>query len=135
MDMTEWIEDPAKPPAVLVSHLGCRSSAGFDSSRKRHVRIVNQQQGPAGGAADRRRAEPRPVRSARGNPESRVPDRQLRNDLIAFADLMKDPRAESSFVEGDGRSGAIDPQFRLDARHGGQRNRSARRAMRALAYG
>ncbi len=56
-------------------------------------------------------------------PRKPRPDRQLRDDLIAFADLMKDPRTESRLVEGDSRSGAIDPQLRLDARHAGQHRR------------
>jgi len=37
------------------------------------------------------------------------PDRQLRDDLIAFAYLMKDPRAESRQVEGDSSSKASLP--------------------------
>ena len=72
--------------------------------------------GPAGRAADRLRAEPRPGRAARGNPERRVPDRQLRDDLIALADPVQDPRAERRLVNGDGRGGAVNPQLRLDAR-------------------
>jgi hypothetical protein len=51
----------------------------------------------------------------------------LRNDLIAFAYPVKDSRAESRFVECDSRSGAIDPQLWLDARHAGERSRSTRR--------
>jgi hypothetical protein len=84
--MTERVEDPAQPPAVLVCHLRCRGGADLDGLREHCVRIINHQQGPAGRAADRRRAEPRRVRPARGNPEGRLPDRQLRNDIVAFAD-------------------------------------------------
>jgi hypothetical protein len=60
-------------------------------------------------------------------PRKPHPDRQLRNDLIAFAYLMNNPRAESCLVECDSRSGTINPQLRLDARHAGQRSRIARR--------
>ena len=35
---------------------------------------------------------------------------------------MKDSRAERRFVERDGLSGPVNPQLRLDARHGGQLN-------------
>src|SRR5262245_39889576 len=112
--MTEWIEDPAEAPAVLVGHLGCGGGAGPDRPREHRIRIFNQQQGPASRAADRPGAEPWPVRSARCNPESRVPDRQLRDDLIAFAYPVKDSRAESLLVERDSRSGSIDPQLRLE---------------------
>lgn len=125
--MTERIKDPAQAPAVLVGHLRSRGGAGPDRPREHRVWIINQQQGPARRAADRPRAEPRAVRSARGNPESRVPDHQLRDDLIAFAYLVLDPRAESRLVERDGRSGAIDPQLRLDARHAGERSRTHQR--------
>jgi hypothetical protein len=63
-----------------------------------------------------------PAGAAPRNPESRVSDRQLRDDVIALAHLMKDSRAERRFVERDGLSGPVNPQLRLDARHGGQLN-------------
>jgi len=49
--MTEWIEDPAQAPAVLVGHLGCGGGAGPDRPREHRVRIFHQQQGPASRAA------------------------------------------------------------------------------------
>jgi hypothetical protein len=62
--MTERIEDPAQAPAVLVSYLGRRNGTGSDRLREHRVRVFDQQQGPASGAADRSWAEPRRIRSA-----------------------------------------------------------------------
>jgi hypothetical protein len=107
--MTERIEDPAQTPAVLVGHLGCRNGTGLYCLGKHRVRIINNKQNPAGRAADRPWAEPWSVRSARRNPERGVSDRQLRDDLIAFANLMKDSRTKSYLVERNGRGSAIDP--------------------------
>ena len=120
--MTERIEDPAKAPAMLVGHLGYRGGAGLNRLRVHRVRIIDYQQGPASRTADRHRTEPRTARSTRGHPERRVPDRQLRNNLVALAYPVKDPRAESCLIERDSRSSPINPQFRLDARHAGQRS-------------
>jgi hypothetical protein len=121
--VTEGVEDPAKAPAVLVAHGGRGRGPGRDRPCKDRVGLVDQQQDPAGRPADRLRAEPRPVRAARGNPEERVADCQLGDDLIAFADLMQDPRTESRLVKRDRRGRATDPQLRLDARHADQRSR------------
>jgi hypothetical protein len=95
--VAERVDDPAQAPAVLVGHRGRRDGAGPHRLRVQRVWIVDYQQGPAGRAADRLRAESRPGRAARGNPEGRVPDCQLRDDLIAFADPVPDraPKAAS----------------------------------------
>jgi len=95
--MTEWIEDPAQTPAVLVGHFRCRSGTGLYRPGEHRIRVIHNQQGPTGRAADRLWTEPWSVRSARRNPERGVSDRQLRDDLIAFSYLMKDSRAKATW--------------------------------------
>ena len=107
--MTKRIEDPAQTPAVLVGHLGCRSGTGLYRPGKQRIRVIGNQQGPASRAADRPWTEPWPVGSSGRNPERGVSDRQLRDDLIAFAYLMKDSRTESCCVESDSRGSLINP--------------------------
>ena len=104
---------------MLIGHLRCWRGPGLDRPRKHRVGIIDHQQSPACRAANSRRAETRPRRPARRNPERGVPDRQLRDDLVSLADAMKDPGTEGRLVERDCRSSAIDPQFRLDIRHAG----------------
>ncbi|HEY7264494.1 MAG TPA: hypothetical protein VH589_23800 [Trebonia sp.] len=107
--MTERIEDPAQTPTVLIDHLRCRSGTGLYCSGKQRIRVIDNQQGPASRAADRLWTEPWPVGSSRRNPERGVSDRQLRDDLITFAYLMKNSRAESYCVERDSRGSPINP--------------------------
>jgi hypothetical protein len=118
--VTERVEDPAQAPAVLIGHFGCRGRPSRDCAREQRVGVVRHEQRTAGRSPDRPRAEPRPVGAARRNPESRFPDRQLRNDVIALAHLMKDSCAERRRIESDSFSGPIDPQLRLDASHAWQ---------------
>jgi hypothetical protein len=115
--MTERIEDPAQAPAVLVGHVARCSGTGPYRTLEHRIRIVDYQQHPARRTVNRPRAEPRSVRPARRYPERGVADRKLRNDLVPRPDAMQDSGPESSRIELDRRSGAIDPQFRLDTRH------------------
>jgi hypothetical protein len=134
--MTERIDDPAQAPAVLVGHVGCWRGAGADRLREHRIWIVGYQQDPARCTADCLRAEPRSVRSARGNPERGVSDRQLRDDLVSLPDAMQGSGAESCLIELDSGSSAIDPQFRLYTRHAGDGSRrlpDSRRVRRRLA--
>jgi len=107
--MTERVEDPAQTPTVLVGHLGCRSGTGLYCPGIQRIRVIDNQQGPTSRAADCRWTEPWPVGSSRRNPERGVSDRQLRDDLISFAYLMKDSRTESCCVESDSRGSLINP--------------------------
>lgn len=120
--MTERVEDPAQSPAVLIGHLGCRGGAGLDGPGEHRVRVIDHQQGPASRSADRLRAQPRPVRPARGNPEGRVPDRQLRHDIVALANLMDNYRSERRLIVRDSVSGVADPQLWLNTRHAEKRS-------------
>ncbi len=117
--MTERIENPAQTPAMLIGHLGCCRGAGRDRLSHHRVGIIDHEQGPARRAANRLRAEPRPVWPARCNPERGVSDRELRDDVTSLTDTVKDPGAEGRLVERDSRVSAVDPQFRLDVRHAG----------------
>src|SRR5262249_16157656 len=63
--MTKRIEDPAPPRTVLIGHFGCRCGTGPYRLGKHRVGIIDHQQSPARRAADRLRAEPRSIRSAR----------------------------------------------------------------------
>ena len=134
--MTERIEDPAQAPAVLVGHVGRWRGTSADRLREHRIWIVGYQQGPARCTADCLRAEPRSVRSARGNPERGVSDRQLRDDLVSLPDAMQGSGAESCLIELDSGSSAIDPQFRLYTRHAGDGSRRpARQQARSAATG
>jgi len=112
--VTEWIEDPAQTPTVLIGHLRCWRGTGLDRLRKHRIGIIDYQQSPTCRAADSRRAETRSLPSAGRNPEGGIPYRQLRDDLVSLTDPMKNPGAEGHLVERDCRSSAVDPQFRLD---------------------
>ena len=115
--MAEWIEDSAQPPAVLVGHPGRHRGPGPNRLREHRVRIIDHEQSPARRTADRRRAETGCFRTAGRHPERGVADRQLRNDVIAFADLVKDHGTEGRLVERNRCGSTIDPQLRLDTRH------------------
>ena len=117
--VTEWIDDPAQPPTVLIGHLGCRRGTGRDGLREHHIRIIDHQQSPACRAADRLRTETWSVRSAGRDPERGVPDRQLRDDLIPIPDSVQNRGPKGRLVERDSRRYALDPQFRLDICHAG----------------
>src|SRR5262249_46676189 len=101
--MTERIENPAQPPAMLIGHLRGRRGTGGYRAREHRVGIIDYQQDPARRAANRLRAEPRPLRPARRNPERGVSDRELRDDVISLPHPVKDPGTEGRLVEGDSR--------------------------------
>jgi hypothetical protein len=88
--------------------------------REHRVGIIDYQQDPARRTPNRLRAEPRPLRPARRNPECRVSDRELRDDVISLPHTVKDPGTEGRLVERDSRISVVDPQFRLDTRHAGR---------------
>ena len=117
--MTEWIKNPAQTPAMLIGHLRRRCGTGPYRLREHRVGIIDYQQDPARRTANRLRAEPRPFRPARRNPECGVSDRQLRDDVISLPHTVKDPGTEGRLVERDSRISAVNPQFRLDTRHAG----------------
>src|SRR5262249_15254601 len=118
--MTERIENPAQPPAMLIGHLRCRRGTGAYRLREHRVGIIDYQQDPARRTPNRLRAEPRPLRPARRNPECGVSNRELRDDVISLPHTVKDPGTEGRLVERDSRISVVDPQFRLDTRHAGR---------------
>jgi hypothetical protein len=63
--MTEWIEDSAQTPAMLIGHLGRYRGTGRDRLCHHRGGIIHHQQGPARRTANSQRAETRPVRPAR----------------------------------------------------------------------
>jgi hypothetical protein len=81
------------------------------------VRIVDHDERPAGRAIDLARAEPLHRGRCRRNPERRLADGELRDDVVSIADAMNDRRAERGSVERDRIARAIDPQLGLHARH------------------
>jgi hypothetical protein len=115
--VAEWIEDPAQPPAMLIGYLGCWRGTSRNGLGEHRAGIIDYQQRAAGGAANGVRTEARTVASAGGNPERGISDRQLSDDFVSLAYLVEDPGTEGRLIKGDGRSGAIDPQFRLDTCH------------------
>jgi hypothetical protein len=52
------------------------------------------------------------------DPEPRVADSKLRDDVVALTYTMQDSRAERVAVKLQRSISVLDPQFRLDARHG-----------------
>jgi hypothetical protein len=70
--------------------------AGPDRAISYSLRILGHEQGPAGGTADRRRAEPPDVRASRGHPERGLADGQLRHYVVALADAMNHRTRDAS---------------------------------------
>src|SRR5690242_18741871 len=112
------VDHPADLPAVLLTHRRLLHGARVDRSPLERFGIVHDEQHPAGTTADRPGTEPAHVRSGRGDPEHRVIDGQLGDDVIALTDLVQYRRAEGVAVEGDRLTGRLDPQLRLDSCHG-----------------
>ena len=83
------------------------------------IRIVDDEQGPARHTVDDRRAQAHRARVGFPDPERRVSDRQLHDELGAFAGAVKHSRPERGLVEGDGRISSIDAEFRLEGRRHG----------------
>jgi hypothetical protein len=114
--MAEWIEDSAQPPAVLVGHPGRHRGPGRNRLREHRVRIIDHEQSPARRTAGLKRGASAPPEDTQN---AGVADRQLRNDVIALADPVKNHSTEGRRVERNGCGGTIDPQLRLDIRHAG----------------
>jgi hypothetical protein len=115
--VTVGIDDPADPPSALFAHRGCFRSPSIDCSSAYGIWIVDDQQRPAGPAADVVRTESAHLGTGRGNPEASVTDRQLSNDVVAVTNSMKRSRTEGHLVEGHSVLSPINPQLRLDVRH------------------
>src|SRR5215469_4603437 len=115
--LAEGVGNAAEPPAVFIAGRRGHGGAGGAGGADHGVWVAGDQQGTAGAAADRRRAEPAAPRVGVRHPEVRVADGQLRDDVLAFPGLVNDRRAEGGLVEGDRPGGPVDPQFGLDAGH------------------
>ena len=115
--VAERIDDPAHAPAMLVVGLRSQRRAGANRLGDERVRVVDHEQRTAGRTADLERAEALHARVRRDDPEHRVTNRELRDDLVTFADEMLNDRAERRLVELDGRARTGDPQLGLDAAH------------------
>jgi len=115
--MTERVDDPADAPAMLVSHPGRRGGTSVHRLVENSFRVTDHQQHPAGCPADRQRAEAVPVRPGRCRPERGIPDGELGNDVVSFANTVKDSRAERGLIESNSRTGSIQPQLRLYSSH------------------
>jgi hypothetical protein len=63
--------------------------------------------------------EPPHARRCSCHPKRCVANGELRDDVVSVADTVNDACAERGFVERDGFARSVDPQFRLDTRHGG----------------
>src|SRR5262245_49036889 len=117
--MAERVDDSTEPPPVLVAHGRGLRCAGGHRAVEDGVGVFDHEQCPAGRAVDRARTETFHGRRDRSDPERRVADTELRDDVIAVADTMKDACAKRCLVVGQRLARAVDPQLRLDARHRG----------------
>src|SRR6266516_4526083 len=115
--VTEWINDAADPPAVLIADRGQLSSASSDGPRQHGIGVLDDEQCPARATADRLRTEPPCAGPRRSHPEHRVSDGQLRDDLLTITHPVEHRRAERVSVERDRLAGVVDPQLRLNTRH------------------
>jgi len=120
--MTERVDDPADAPAMLVGYPSRRGGTSVHRLVENSFRVTDHEQHPAGCPADGQRAEAVPVRPCRCHPERGILDGELGNDVVSFTNPVKDSRAERGLIEGDSRTGSIQPQLRLYSSHGGHDN-------------
>jgi hypothetical protein len=120
--MTERVDDPADAPAMLVSYPSRRGGTSVHRPVENSFGVTDHQENPAGGPADRQRAEAVPVRPGRSHPERRTLDGELGNDVVSFTNAVKDARAERGLIESNSRTSSIQPQLRLYSSHGGHDN-------------
>ena len=84
---------------------------------KHDTGVIDHQQGPARRAADRLRAEAAAARPGRCHPEGCIANGQLRDDIVSLADAVQNSCAKRHLVERNRRTGAVEPQLRLDIHH------------------
>ena len=115
--MTERIDNPAHPPAVFVGNLRYGGSTRTHRPVKDGIGIIDHQQSPARCAADGLRAEAAAARPCRCHPECGIANGQLRDDIVSLTDAVQNGCAKRHLVEGNRRTGAVEPQLRLDIHH------------------
>lgn len=113
----EGVDNPAETPAVLIPNRRRLPRARRDRLRDDVIGVVDDKQSSARRAGHGLGAEALHARVRCGDPERRVADGQLRDDLIAVAHQVRDLRPERRLIEGNGCARALDPQLGLDARH------------------
>jgi hypothetical protein len=98
-------------------------SPSGDGVSEHRVWIVNHEQHSARRAPDGSRDQAPGVRPGGRDPERRVADGELGDDVISLADAVQHPGAERGLVERESRHAPADPQLRLNGRHGPGRRR------------
>jgi len=107
--VTKGIDKPAEAPTVLISNPGVLSGTRVERSLEHRVGIVNDKQSPTRRSVDRIRAEA-PIVGRRGHdPEDRIVDGELHDDVITVPDAMQGDGSKRRRVEVDRRAGALNP--------------------------
>src|SRR5262249_62097178 len=115
--VAEGIDDPTETPTVFVADGRHDARAGRDRLLDDRLGIIDDEQRAACRAVDRTRTEALHLSRARCNPERRVPDGELSDDVVSVAHAVKDGCAERGFIERDRFAWSVDPQLWLNAAH------------------
>lgn len=113
--MAVGIDDPPETPAVLLTNRRRFRSGGTYRLRGYGIRIVDDEQGPAGPPTNASGAEAMQVLAGRRHPEAGVTDRQLLDNVIVVANTVKGGCAEGRLIEPHSFADAINPSLRLNA--------------------
>ena len=115
--MTEWIDESAHPPAVFVADRRLALSTSGDRLSEHRVWIVDLEKYSARRPADRSRDQALGARPCSRDPERRVADGELGDDVIALADAVQHSGAERGLVERESHQAAVDPELGLNGCH------------------
>jgi hypothetical protein len=115
--MSEWVDESAHPPAVLLVDRRVALSTSGDGVSEHRVGILNQEKHSARSVADVSRDQALGARPGSRDPEHRVADGELGDDVISLAGAVQHPGAERGLVEGQRRRTAVDSQFGLNGCH------------------
>ena len=115
--VSEWVNNPAQAPAMLIADRGNLPGAGVDRLLEYRAGVVDDEQRPTSCSVDRLGAEAPSIRRCSRYPEGSVTDCELHDNVVAVSDAMQDDRTERRLIELDRRSGSIDPELGLDASH------------------
>ena len=116
--VTERIDESAHPPAVFVVDRRLALSTSDDRLSEHRVWIVDHEEYSARRAADGSRDQALGARPGSRDPERRVADGELGDDVISLADAVQHPGAERGLVEREGRHAPVDPELGLNGCHG-----------------